>query len=627
MIFAKAKWPWIVGAALSLVLALAIGVAAYLSTFDYNRLKPEIAAMVQEATGRRLSLTGDLHLDLFPNLALRVQKASLANASWGSAPEMVTVGSLSLRVDLWQLLKGRVEIQSLGLEDVQLHIEITGNGQSNLVMEPEPGAATGSGGPQARQAEITTPDSDDHTVFSIREITAQNLRVRLSDRRIKQDTALAFDTLSLKIPPDGPASIIIKGSLNDTPVELAAQLAISPGQGKARVYRLSGLKAKLGPSDISGDLTIKPGLKTPLVTGSLQSKVLDLNHLLGKGNAPQSRANSPGSRPARSQAEELAPKSGENAKKVIPDTPFNLGFLKAADLDLKYQCGWLKWDGPALKDLSVHLKQQQGRLQVKPLEAHLAGGLLDGSLELSSPAKGQARLELSLSVGGAKLTELAKEAGETTISRGGSADLLLRISGKGPSLRGLLTRAKGQAVLQVMGGKVSNSLLGFLGGPLLTNLFSAINPLAKTEEYTDLKCLITRLDLADGKAVTAVFFLETDTVICPGHGSLDLKSEQISLGLHPKPKSGIGIKGVAELDVSLQDLIKPFKLGGTLADPQIVLAPAQALLAIGKSALGFGLLGPAGALTSLAGGSFGEKADCNSAAKIAWKRLARPKAQ
>jgi uncharacterized protein involved in outer membrane biogenesis len=65
------RWKWIkwaLGIFVVLIIALVITVYAVLSSYDFNSLKPKIARAVKDATGRELSLAGDIDLDigLFP---------------------------------------------------------------------------------------------------------------------------------------------------------------------------------------------------------------------------------------------------------------------------------------------------------------------------------------------------------------------------------------------------------------------------------------------------------------------------------------------------------------------------------------------------------------------------------
>jgi hypothetical protein len=52
-----------------------------------------------------------------------------------------------------------------------------------------------------------------------------------------------------------------------------------------------------------------------------------------------------------------------------------------------------------------------------------------------------------------------------------------------------------------------------------------------------------------------------------GAGEINLKDEKLNLSLLPSPKGAAGVGGADKISLSLGELTKPFKLGGTLVKP------------------------------------------------------------
>src|SRR5690606_42085938 len=74
----------VIGALVVLVIVIAVGVALF---FDPNDYKDQMTAAVANATGRELTLEGDLELSLFPSLSIAVGPARLGNAEgFGDQP-------------------------------------------------------------------------------------------------------------------------------------------------------------------------------------------------------------------------------------------------------------------------------------------------------------------------------------------------------------------------------------------------------------------------------------------------------------------------------------------------------------------------------------------------------------
>jgi uncharacterized protein involved in outer membrane biogenesis len=125
------RWKWIVGISVFLVIALMVTVYALLATYDYNKLKPRVARMVKDATGRELRLGGEINLAIGFSPSLVVTDVTFTNASWGSQPQMVKIEKLQAQVRLLPLLFKDVELKHIGLAGVDVLLETDSNGQGN----------------------------------------------------------------------------------------------------------------------------------------------------------------------------------------------------------------------------------------------------------------------------------------------------------------------------------------------------------------------------------------------------------------------------------------------------------------------------------------------------------------
>src|SRR6185503_10213528 len=117
-----------VGAVVVLLVVVAVAVTLL---FDPNDYKDEITAAVQDATGRQLTLDGDLELAVFPTIRIAVGSASLSNApGFGNEP-MARIGSAELRVALFPLLAQRIEVSRARLEGLELNLARNRAGANN----------------------------------------------------------------------------------------------------------------------------------------------------------------------------------------------------------------------------------------------------------------------------------------------------------------------------------------------------------------------------------------------------------------------------------------------------------------------------------------------------------------
>ena len=125
------RWKWIVGISVFLIIALMVSVYGLLATYDYNKLKPRVARMVKDATGRDLRLGGEINLAIGLSPSLVVKDVTFANASWGSQPQMIKVEKLQAQVRLLPLLFKDVAVKRIGLAGVDVLLETDPNGQGN----------------------------------------------------------------------------------------------------------------------------------------------------------------------------------------------------------------------------------------------------------------------------------------------------------------------------------------------------------------------------------------------------------------------------------------------------------------------------------------------------------------
>jgi len=120
------------GIGLLAVVVLLVAVVLVAPSFvDWNIYKDRIVAEVQKATGRELTIDGDISLALLPAPALSVENVGLANAVGGSEPTMVTLDSLKVRIAALPLLQGRLQVDSVALVKPTILVEVLPDGRGN----------------------------------------------------------------------------------------------------------------------------------------------------------------------------------------------------------------------------------------------------------------------------------------------------------------------------------------------------------------------------------------------------------------------------------------------------------------------------------------------------------------
>jgi AsmA protein len=114
-----------------LVLLLVVAALVVVWIVDANAFKPRIEAAVREATGRELTLVGDIELGFFPWLSLRAGEGRFGNApGFGDAP-MASWKSAQLGAKVFPLLRGELAASRVKLDGADVRLVRRADGTSN----------------------------------------------------------------------------------------------------------------------------------------------------------------------------------------------------------------------------------------------------------------------------------------------------------------------------------------------------------------------------------------------------------------------------------------------------------------------------------------------------------------
>jgi uncharacterized protein involved in outer membrane biogenesis len=208
------RWKWIAAIGALLIIAVMVAVYVVLDHYDYNKLKPRIARMVKDATGRELNLAGEIDLAIGFSPTLVVTDVTFANASWGSQPQMIKVEKLQAQVRLLPLLYREVQLKRIGLAGVDVLLETDPNGQGNWDLIAADSSARKAG------------------TFKPKDIEIDNIRVeklQLIFREGKTGSAKRFTLASLdlaKSEAEDELTLDLKADYNGQPVTLSGKTGL-----------------------------------------------------------------------------------------------------------------------------------------------------------------------------------------------------------------------------------------------------------------------------------------------------------------------------------------------------------------------------------------------------------------
>ena len=107
------RWKKVLIAATLLVVILIVALYAFLSLYDFNKFKPMIAKAVKDATGRELTIAGNIDFELGIRPTLVVEDVSFQNASWSSTPQLARVKRLEVQVAVLPIIMGKFDFAHL----------------------------------------------------------------------------------------------------------------------------------------------------------------------------------------------------------------------------------------------------------------------------------------------------------------------------------------------------------------------------------------------------------------------------------------------------------------------------------------------------------------------------------
>ena len=626
--------------------------------FPWDVLRQPVNRYVSEQLGRRFEITRRLSVSLGRTTTVRLDGLEFANPEWASEPYLIKAKAVEFDIGLWPLLSGRVVLPRVALFEPQTALQMEPDGRKSWVLARDTTSARG-----APDIGVVTVDkgvlkyraaqygADITAQFSLEPDDGKRLPLRFEASGKWRDAAFSANGRT------GSVLVLSRDVRKTFPVEVNAQSGRTQFSAKGVVdnlqefaglnasfdiqgrnldelykltgvvlpstppYRLSGqlgkqdlvwvasqLRGVLGRSDLSGELRFDTSAELPLLTGKVQSKVLDFADLLPVIGLPVNGLPAKASLPSAKAVGKTSVRTAPTAKrlppsgKVLPTATLDLIRLKSMNADVIYTASDIRHAQQLPLDKgSVHVKLNQGVLQLDPLVLGIAGGSLAGRIKIDinqQPAAFDTRFDLK----GVALNKLFPTI-ESTKSSLGKISGQVGLKGQGNSMAQMLGSASGDVALLMGKGEISNILMEFLGldGGELIKFF------LRGDRNVTLRCAAAAFDVKKGLMGSKVIVLDTSDTVINGSGQISLANETLDLLLKPEPK-----------DTSILSLRSPLKIGGTFAAP--TAGPEAGALGVRAGlAIALGVINPFLALLATIETGPGEDADCTGALATAAK--------
>ena len=251
--------------------ALVAGLGVLLATLDLNAYKAEVTQRFAAATGRELHIDGGIELGLSLVPSIFVEEVRIANATWGTAPDMLQVARAEAHLALLPLLTGNMELRRLALFSPTILIENDARDVSNWDFGAETASQKqgGSGGAW-RATGLDELEIRDAVVTLHDHLTGETTSINIAEAIL--DTNGAGTPLKAKIVADVDGQAVrVDGTLGMSGQILANQaidvdLDVAIGTATLEVGEDTA-RAKLDLAILQLEPSRLPGLKDA-VTGA-----------------------------------------------------------------------------------------------------------------------------------------------------------------------------------------------------------------------------------------------------------------------------------------------------------------------------------------------------------------------
>jgi uncharacterized protein involved in outer membrane biogenesis len=551
------------------------------SAVDPVKLTTLLVSSVKSYTGRDLKIAGPVSLSFFPRISVSAERLSLSNAAWADAPEMLTLNRIELNIKMLPLLKGRIESANVELSGLELYLQknVLGNRNWDLTVASSNSTAL----PSIAVAE-TSSASD--SLISVENFSVLDARVHY---HAAIGSPLNYQIQSLSLIEDGDKTAI---SLNMKIQEQALELSGKMGS-------LSGLLKQwdVSSSHFPLDLNLTLNGKTMLIRGSVDKnpKVTPIINLTLSSKAfdwpshgvstTQSSSILKGTKPLQQSVDRVrAPQSNylfsnetipfdalPQAKGKIEVNIASLGLAKRKPIENLHAILLLDGSSIDIPHLTLQMGKGSADIQIKLSHLNTVSPIL--------LAKGVTK-DFTLE------NFLARVDPHSKVS-GGNMKLAFDIKTSGVSLHQMAENSNGKIQISINQARMGSNFLNDAGDFVVT-LLDSMNPLRKKSTETILECAVAYMPINNGQInIANTVGAQTDRLDVVLAGSINLKTEAVSLTINPREKSGL-TTGI--------DLAGLVKMSGSLMDPKVGINQAGVV----NSAISIGLGVLTGGATILA---------------------------
>lgn len=477
---------------------------------DTRKVAGFAANAVEKATGRSLALNGPIALHFFPRLSVVAEDVVLGNPPWAADPAMVKADRVSFSVAWKPLLHQQIVIEEVQLKGVVVNLQTAPAGQKLN------GKAVAGNWQLPDSTDASGAQDESGGDFDLKSVNLTDITLGYRDGSGNVSQSLVVDQLT--------------GNLTSTEVDFSGRV-----RWQQQPLALTGRVAYPSNQPLRVDLKV-------------QADRIDL----------------------QSAHKELSPTAPSGTPGRLFDTQ-TLGFNLIPVIDGAFDVAiktLVLPSGIELPGFATRIKIDAGSGGVMTLQQLSSGfgqGVLNARGQLNGYSNANPQLTLRGHAQGFSMDKLIAQIQggspqKSSLVQGGAGQMAFNLNASGNSTSALASTLNGQVQMSVGPARMSKAFLNS-GGDFAMSLLDAINPVAKSSDFTQLQCAVAYLPIRSGiMAIDRSVGLETDRLNLVLDGQVNLKNENLSIKLYPKEKSGL------TTGVNVAGLVQ---INGTLMNPKI----------------------------------------------------------
>lgn len=589
---ASAPWPKIGIWAGGVFGVIFMTLILFLTFADWNALRGPISRFASAASGREISIRGDLDVDPWRLTPLiRVRGLHIGNpARYRERGEFAVVESAEATIRWLPLFAGHLDFVRLDLNGADISLYRSAEGDSNWSTRPAgtrgrplnlPAIRAFSlNGGQLRfeddkrnmvlEASFTTRESRDarnpgqFALAGEGSINNRPFNVELTGApllNVRRDRPYAFQADVTA----GGTHIVANGAI-DRPFNFSAWHADIRGSGpdladlypliglalpntppynlagrldrRGNTYGMRNVSGRVGDSDLRGAFTATRQADDRLfLDGDFRTNSLDFDDAMAVlGGSP-----STGETASTTQREIAARLDAQG--RVLPDARLDISRVRNMDARVSYRAAHVRSERVPLRGLSLDITLDHGLLRLDPMTLDLRQGRVSGWAAINARQETpQAQIDVRLT--NARMESILALQGNPPLA--GRLMGRVQLSGPGASVREAAANADGTITLVTPDGEIREAFAELTGINVTRGLGLL---LTGDDSRAAIRCGVASFRVNDGIAQARTIVFDTENVLIRGEGSVSLRDETLDLRIQGHPKEPRLIRLAAPISV------------------------------------------------------------------------------